>query len=39
MGHFCINRSGKNLTVTRTNGGGGVIGTIKPNICDLFCVS
>lgn len=31
MGHFCINRSGKNLTVTRTNGGGGVIGTIKPN--------
>lgn len=31
MAHFCINRSGKNLTVTRVNNGEGVIGTIKPN--------
>lgn len=31
MAHFCINRSGRNLTVTRVNNGEGVIGTIKPN--------
>lgn len=31
MGHFCINRSGKNLTVTRVNNGGECVGTIAPN--------
>ncbi len=31
MGKYLINRSGKNLTVTKTNGGSDVIGTIKPN--------
>ncbi len=31
MGRYLINRSGKNLTVTKTNGGSDVIGTIKPN--------
>ncbi len=28
---FCVNRSGKSLTVTLTNGGSQVIGTITPN--------
>ena len=31
MGYYCINRSGKTLSVTQSNTGGNVVGTIAPN--------
>lgn len=31
MGRICVNRSGRSWSVTETNAGGAVIGTIEPN--------
>ncbi len=31
MGNYCVNRSGRTFTITRTNGGSDVIGTLYPN--------